>query len=342
MSKVSVLIVNYNSGDRLKRCLECLDAQTFPDFEIIVIDNASSDDSVECASERVNGLAVRFINAGENLGFAVANNLAALEASGEWLVFLNPDAYARPDWLARLMAATKRYPWADAFGSTQLDADDASRIDGAGDVFPVFGAPYRGHSGWPVEKLPPDGECFAPCAAAALYRRTCFEALGGFDGSFFCYGEDVDLGFRLRLAGGRAVQVADAVILHEGSAITGRASDFTVYHGNRNSIWTAYKNMPGFLYWPLLPVQLVVSFYYLSRSWTVGIGPAYWRALKDGYGGLYALRRKRREIQAKRKASLFSMMRAFTWSPLKILRRQAALQPIKPLDADRPQPSEAA
>lgn len=325
-AQASVLIVNYNSGARLAKCLAHLAAQSFRDFEVIVIDNASADGSE--AAVAVAPIAARLIAAGSNLGFAAANNLAAREARGQWLVFLNPDAYPEPGWLEALMAAAARYPGADAFGSAQLDAADPGIIDGAGDVYHVLGVPYRGHFGWPAELLPEDGECFAPCAAAAMYRRSVFEALGGFDERFFCYGEDVDLGFRLQLAGGHAVQVQGARVLHEGSGITGRYSDFTVYHGNRNRIWTTYKNMPGVLYWPLSPVRLAVNAYLWLRAAMIGTGPTYGRALRDGYGGLAAFRKDRAALQAGRRARLGELARMLTWSPRKVSRREAALRPI--------------
>ncbi|HBS33707.1 MAG TPA: glycosyltransferase family 2 protein, partial [Parvularcula sp.] len=145
--------------------------------------------------------------------------------------------------------------------------------------------------------LPGDGECFAPCAAAAMYRARVFADLGGFEERFFCYGEDVDLGFRLRLAGGRAVQVRAARVLHEGSGVSGRYSDFTVYHGNRNRIWMTYRNMPALLYWPLVPLRLLADAYLCLRAFTVGTGRAYARAVLDGYGGLPALANDRRRLQ---------------------------------------------
>lgn len=340
MTLITVIIVNYNSGVRLARALDCLAAQSFTDFETIVIDNASSDDSLERA--RRSGLPVKFIEAGSNLGFAAANNRAAEQSSGEWLAFLNPDAYATPGWLAALVAASERYPFADAFGSTQVDAADPTKIDGAGDVYHVLGIPYRGHFGWPVASLPAEGECFAPCAAAALYRRSTFLALGGFDEDFFCYGEDVDLGFRLRLAGGRAVQVRDAVVHHEGSAVTGRYSDFTIYHGNRNRIWTLWQNMPSLFFWPLLPIQIGANLYLLARSWSVGRAAPYWRALRDGYGAMARLAGKRRRNLRARKASLRSLARALTWSPLKVSRRAADLKPLDEAGVGAPRrPSEA-
>lgn len=322
---ISVIVVNFNSGDRLRRCLEHLDRQTFKDFQTIIFDNASSDRSLECAGEFAR---TTVLKSEANIGFAAANNRAAEAACEEWLAFLNPDAYAERGWLEALSQAARRYPWADAFGSTQLNAGDPGVIDGAGDVFNVLGIPYRGHFGWPADQLPEEGECFAPCAAAAMYRRSTFQSLGGFDERFFCYGEDVDLGFRLRLSGGRAVQVRAACVLHEGSGITGRYSDFTVYHGNRNRIWTTYKNMPGALYWPLLPLRAAVDLYLAARAFTIGAGKAYLRALVDGYGGLPALGSERGRLQRGRRASLFAIARALGWSPIDVSRRRAVLRRV--------------
>lgn len=325
--RLSVIIVNYNSGDRLGRCLQCLEVQTFRDFETIVIDNASSDSSAMRAREDFR--AFRFIDADANLGFAAANNRAAADAGGEWLVFLNPDAYPYPDWLQELVSASARYPWADAFGSTQIMAAEPAKLDGAGDVFHLAGIPYRGHFGWPIEKLPPDGECFSVCAAAAMYRKSAFENLGGFDEHFFCYGEDVDLGFRLRLVGGRAVQVSAARVLHEGSGVTGRRSEFTIRHGHRNRVWTAFKNMPAPLYWGGLPFRFFADLVLLFRYSMMGRGGVYLGALKDGYGGLYSLCAARRIIQSQRKVRVRELARFIEWSPLKLLRRQASLKPLK-------------
>lgn len=323
----TIIIVNFNAGAKLAKCLEHLERQSRRDFSVTVIDNASSDASLDAA--RRSPLQPEVIEAGANLGFAAGNNRAAETAQGEWLVFLNPDAYAAPDWFEKLMAGAARYPWADAFGSTQIDAGDPSRLDGAGDVLHVLGIPYRGGFGWPASSIPPDGECFAPCAAAAMYRRVVFEKLGGFDERFFCYGEDVDLGFRLRLSGGRAVQLAEARVFHEGSGITGRHSDFTVYHGNRNRIWMLYKDMPGELYWPLAPLRLAADLYLLLRSFTVGIGPAYWRALVDGYGGLSKFRQSRRALQKGRRISWRALAGMLTWSPVKVSRRAVSLRAIE-------------
>lgn len=322
--RVSVIIVNYNAGARLQRCVACLKAQTFRDFETIVIDNASADGSADFLR---NDPFAALIDAGANLGFAAANNLAAKRAKGEWLAFLNPDAYAEPDWLAELLAAAARHPQIDAFGSTQLDAANPARIDGAGDVYHAAGVSWRGCYGWPRDALPPEGECFAPCGAAAFYRKTVFEALGGFEERFFCYAEDADLGFKLRLAGGGAMQAPKAVVLHEGSGVTGRESDFTLYHGHRNRIWAYVLNMPLPLLIATLPFHLLVNLYLLARFSASGGAGSYLRALKDAATGLPEILRLRGARQRARKASVADIARALTWSPLKMMRREADIRP---------------
>ena len=327
---ISVVIVNFNAGDRLAKCLRCLSGQSFRDFEIIVVDNDSRDDSIKQA--RDTGEIFALIEIGDNIGFAAANNRAAALARGRWIAFLNPDAYPDARWLEALVNATHRYPDVDAFGSTQLSADDSSKLDGAGDVFHIFGVPYRGYHGWPVSTIPPEGESFAPCAAAAMYRLATFEALGGFEESFFCYCEDVDLGFRLRLAGGRVIQVRDATVLHEGSGITGRRSDFSVYYGHRNRIWAYFRCMPFALILVTAPFQVTTNIVWLLYHLPSKQLPTIWRALRDGYAGAFKEMRTRRIIQKTRKAPLLSIARALTWSPLKLIKREGDIVPVSPVN----------
>jgi len=329
LPRLTVIIVNYNAGDRLARCLERLSNQTYSDFETVIIDNGSTDGSVAKVCGQFPTVTVD--EAGENLGFAAANNRAAKTAAGDWLVFLNPDAYAEPDWLQELVAASDRYPSADAFGSTQIDACSPSKIDGAGDVFSVFGIPYRGHFGWPLESLPPEGECFSPCAAAAMYRRRTFEALGGFDERFFCYGEDVDLGFRLKLSGGYAIQVKDARVLHEGSGLTGRRSEFAVYHGHRNRIWVAAKNLPGALYWVTAPVRAATDAALFAKHAAHGLGGVYLRAVIDGHSRAREFRNDPLARRLRQYASSRDVTAMIDWSVGRLARREASIKPPRKL-----------
>lgn len=324
---VSVIIVNYNSGARLGKCLTHLAAQSFSDFETIIVDNGSADGSMAAVAQVA--IPAHVIEAGANLGFAAANNLAEKEARGAWLAFLNPDAYAHSDWLKEFKNGAERYASVDAFGSAQYDAKDEMRIDGAGDVCHGFGLYYRGHFGCNARNFPEEGECFSPCAAAAFYRREIFERLSGFDERFFCYGEDVDLGFRLRLAGGRAVQLRKAKVFHEGSGVTGRDSDFSIYYGVRNRLWVYYKNIPSAALYLLAPIHIAVNFVMLLRAIAAGQGDAYWRGLRDGFSGLAVFQKEKRALAGKHKLSTGGILRALTWSPLKLIRRGADIRPIK-------------
>ena len=318
--KISVIIVNYNAGPRLKDCIRHLEAQTYRNFETIVIDNGSTDGSADFLRGAQN---VRLIEANENLGFAAGNNRAAEHAQGEWLALLNPDAYAAPSWLNELVKASERYRGVEAFGSTQIDANNKDKLDGAGDVFHALGVVYRGHIGKPVAQLPQDGECFAPCAAAALYRRATFEKLGGFYERFFCYCEDVDLGFRIRLAGGTCMQIKDAVVYHEGSAISGRHSDFTIYHGHRNRLWTYYLNMPTLFLVLSFPFFWAMNFYLLLRFCFAGGAIAYCRALVGAHKNLPLILNERKKRKQNRVISSAEVLRALTWSPFKLIAKEA-------------------
>lgn len=298
---VAVVIVNYNGGEMLERCLRAVEAQTLRPRRVIVVDNASSDGSTEGVSERHP--AAEVIRCRENWGFAKGNNLgiAAADDCG-WIACLNPDAFPEPDWLARLIAAACADPRFSFFGCCLVQAGNSGRLDGTGDVYHVSGLTWRRDYRQRVEQGTLDGgEIFAPCAAAALYRRTDVLAVGGFDESFFCYLEDIDLAFRLRLAGHRGWYVPDAVVHHVGSAITGRQSDFAVYHGHRNLVWTYFKNMPAPLMWRYLPLHLLLNLVTIIVFATRGKTRVILRAKWDALNGLRKILRMRREVQAGRR-----------------------------------------
>jgi len=192
----SVVIVNFNGGEYLQGAVDSLKKQTFQDFELFVVDNASSDGSMEKLD--ISGLSnVQLMPETENHGFARGNNLAAAKANGDWLVMLNPDAVADESWLEKIKDGIDRYPDTKMFASAQYSLDEPSLMDGAGDCYHVFGIPWRGGYGRPVEEMPGEGECFSPCGASAAFHRQTFLDAEGFDESFFCYCEDVDLGFRV-------------------------------------------------------------------------------------------------------------------------------------------------
>jgi N-acetylglucosaminyl-diphospho-decaprenol L-rhamnosyltransferase len=318
---ITVIVVNYNSGARLQKCMAALSTQTFRDFDVIVVDNNSDDDSLNFVMP--DGLNARLLRLPDNVGFAAANNRAVETTSAEWVAFLNPDAYAKPDWLQAFVDGAECHSGVDAFGSLQLNAFNPSLIDGAGDVYFAAGISYRGGFNHPVETAPEEGECFAPCAAAAFYRKDIFDQLGGFEEKFFCYSEDVDLAFRLRLAGGRAVQLRDAVVYHEGSGITGQLGGFAIYHGHRNRLWAYFRNMPALLLVVTLPAQMTLSIMLIFYFAFKGGGGPYLRAMRDAIAGLPQALADRRRIQATRRAPIGAIANAMTWSPIRFLKRQA-------------------
>ncbi len=320
---VGVVVVTYNSRAHFPRLKAALEAQTHP-YRLIVVDNASRPDQRPLSTDMPAGAQIEQMDA--NTGFAAGNNRAVERFDMPLVALLNPDAFPEPDWLARLVAAARAHPDAAAFGSTQIAADDPTRFDGLGDCYHVAGIPWRGGYGWPVSAGAQGGDAFSPCAAAALYRRDVWAELGGFDERFFCYCEDVDLGFRIRLAGHRVVQVADAVVHHVGGASSGPRSDFAVYHGTRNRLWTYVKNMPGAAFWIFLPAHAAMTACFLTISPFRGTGPAtrrgVWHALRD----LAPVLRARDVLQRSRKASVATLLKAMAWSPLKMLARAPVLQ----------------
>jgi GT2 family glycosyltransferase len=303
MPQCKVIIVNWNSWDVLARCLEKLESQTYKNFKVLVIDNASSQAVPnELPASYPN---VAFIHNQANTGFAAANNQGIkLIADSEWVALLNPDAFPEPDWLENLINAAEKNPDYSAFGSRQLIAGNDDFLDGDGDVYHVSGLVWRDGFGQRVKSNEPR-EIFSPCAAAALYRSEAIQAIGGFDEDFFCYIEDIDLGFRLRLMGHRCMLVPGAVVHHIGSAASGgQHSDFATYHGHRNLVWTFVKDMPGILFWLLLPLHLSLNLATIIWFTVRGRGGVIWRAKRDALLGLPNMWRKRQHIQRNRFVSI--------------------------------------
>ncbi len=315
---VGVVVVTYNSRAHFARLKQTLEAQTQA-FTLIVVDNASLPAQRPTPADFPPGAEI--IQMQVNAGFAAANNLGVARLETPLVALLNPDAFPEPDWLAALVAAAQAHPQAGAFGSTQIAALKPSFFDGLGDCYHVAGVPWRGGYGWPASVGARDGEVFSPCAAAALYRRALWRELGGFDESFFCYCEDVDLGFRIRLAGQGVRQVGAAVVRHIGGASSGARSDFAVYHGTRNRLWTYVKNMPAPAFWLFLPAHIAVTCAFLMISPFRGTGPATWRGVADGLKGLPAVLRARAQLQKDRRTGAWRILSAMSWSPLALLRR---------------------
>ena len=312
---VTIIIVNYNGGAMIEKCLAALRLQTFKRFATVVVDNHSSDGSAQRIATEFPE--VSLFTLGSNMGFAAANNFALRNpALGNWVVFLNPDAFAHPTWLAHLLQASEEYPDFDGFGSRLCGDSDGLILDGIGDTYHVSGLVWRTDHGCRTTGAHlTHREIFSPCAAAAMFRRQALERVGGFDEDFFCYVEDVDLGFRLRLLGCRSLYVPDAVVHHLGSGVVGVHSDFQIYHGHRNLVWVFIKNMPGVLLWLFLPFHILLNI--VTLSWYVlrGRSAVIFRAKRDALVRIPEFWKKRKAIQSGRKASIWSILQLLSWNP---------------------------
>jgi len=308
--RVAVIIVNYNAGAMLRECLLSLQAQSERPARVLVMDNGSHDDSMELCQAAFPWVEFHRLNA--NLGFARANNIAVeLVSDCEWIALLNPDAFPDKRWLQVFIENARQYPEFDTFASCMVSADGSDVLDGTGDCYRVDGIAWPRYQGVSLSKLPQGiEEVFAPCAGAGFYKRAAFKEVGGFSERYFCYHEDVDLGFRLRLHGSRCRFLRDAIVRHVGSAITGKGSDFSVYHVQRNLVWTYFRNMPAPYVWLYLPAHFLVNIG--SLLWFT----LYWRrwivlkAKKDAVKALPSIWRERKQIQADRHVPVRLLMGA--------------------------------
>ena len=314
----SILIVAYRSEAFLDSCVHRILEQDHHDYEVILHNNGCDSSSVNSEDPRL-----RWIGAGENIGFAAGNNRAAEVATGEWLVLINPDAFMRNGFLKAVSTAIASFPEVNRFAPLQIDAADSDRLDGFGDAVTWFGFPYRREYGSPTTDLIPETlDVFGPCGAAFVIRRDLYEALGGFDEDFFCYCEDADLNLRANLMGELCVTVPDAVIDHIGSATHSVRSDFAVKHGYRNRFWMYVKGFPLILLLLSLPVHLILSWVMGLKDVLTGQGLPVLEAMSEAGAGLGRMLVKRRQIQRQIRFGSLRLARYLTWNPFKILNRR--------------------
>jgi GT2 family glycosyltransferase len=302
---ISIIIVSWNSAKHLPRSLDCLSLQTFQDFEVILVDNGSLDGGTNDLEQKYTQLTLHIERLPSNIGFAIANNQGARLARGKWLALLNADAFPEPNWLENILKAAKQNPEFSFFSSRQVQADQPELLDGSGDEYHISGLAWRRFYNYPAGKYGfKEEEVFSACGAAALYSKADFLSVGGFDESYFSYFEDIDLSFRLRLVGKRCLYVPQAVVHHVGSASSGKISDFVIYHGHRNLVWTYFKNMPGALFWYYLPLHVLMNLFFIVSFALKGRGSAIMRAKIDAFSHLPAIIRTRRQIQSSRRTTL--------------------------------------
>jgi len=297
---VSVIIPNWNGAHHLPTCLESLRRQRYPQVEVIVADNGSTDESLELLARDYPE--VRVLALGENRGFAGACNAGMREARGEFLCLLNNDTEADPHWLAEVVAAFQRHPQAGTVASRMLLFDRRDTFHTAGDLYRVNGIP--GNRGvWQKDTGQYEAEeyVFSACGGSAAYRREMLDQIGLLDEDFFYSCEDVDLAWRAQLAGWRCLYAPRAVVYHKLSA-TGGGTTASFYDG-RNFIYLLAKDYPGDLWrihWQaVLWAQLRLAWEAL-RAWRGDAARARLRGMLAGIAGIPRMLHKRRVVQRSR------------------------------------------
>ncbi|HLY18211.1 MAG TPA: glycosyltransferase family 2 protein [Bryobacteraceae bacterium] len=243
---ISVAVVNWNRREYLRACLDSLARQRGASFEIIVVDNGSSDGSAEMARAE---LGVRVIANTVNLGFCAANNQAFEAARGRFIALLNNDAEAEPDFLAELRRAFDAAPDIGMAAAKVLVYEDPRRIDKAGHlIYPDGQNRGRGTGETDHRQYDQIEECLWPDGCAAMYRKAMLDAIGGFDEDLFMFGDDAELGLRARIAGWRCLYMPGAVVRHHRGASLAAGSIERIFLIERNRVLLAAKLFP----WRLL------------------------------------------------------------------------------------------
>lgn len=308
--EVSIVIPNWNGIDHLPDCLSSLEKQTFKDFEVIVVDNGSTDDSGSFIKTAFSW--VKLIELSENTGFATACNIGIKIAKGRYISVLNNDTEVIPQWLEHLLAAAGRNERIGMVASKILLNPVTREIDSVGMlIYPDGIGRQRGHGEIDNGQFEQEEEVFYPSACAALYSSEMFREIGLFDEDFFAYCEDTDLGLRGRHAGWIAVFAPKAVVYHKYSATGGKYSSFKAMHVERNRLWVAFKNFP--LRWLLkMPFYTLLRFIVQGYGSLTGRGStarlretlstrgavlAVMKAYVDALRGLPLMLRKRKKIK---------------------------------------------
>ena len=281
---VSVIIPNYNGECFLKECLEALKRQTFDDMEVILVDNASTDDSIKLAKELYRE--IRVIELHDNTGFAYAVNRGIEAAKGEYVLLLNNDTIVFPNFVKNQYKMIKGKPDVFSCSALMIQNQNHELVDDAGDELAVLGWGFAPDRDKPVSGCGVPHEVFSSCAGAAIYRKAVFDEIGLFDESFFAYLEDMDVGYRARLAGYRNLYNPYAKVYHLGSASSGsRHNAFKVELSARNSMYMMKKNMPVWQYilnLPFIVAGIAIKTVYFAKK---GIAGAYIRGIYRGIFG---------------------------------------------------------
>lgn len=281
MYEVSVVIPNYNGEKFLPVCLNSLRKQSMKQFQVIVVDNGSTDNSLNILRDYTD---VQLISLNENTGFCNAVNVGIKASEAPYVILLNNDTEADEHFVEELLKSIKRYRGAFSCGAKMVNFSNRDVIDNAGNFYNALGWAFTRGEGKPVENYTNSIKLFATCGGAAIYRKEAFDQIGYFDEEHFAYLEDIDICYRAKIFGYTNRFVPNAIVYHVGSGTSGsKHNQFKVRLSSKNNVYMVYKNMPVvqlILNFPFLLIGFIVKLAYFLKK---GLGKEYLLGLKDGF-----------------------------------------------------------
>lgn len=279
--KVTVIIPNYNGKHFMQPCLESLKKQTCMNFKVLVVDNHSTDGSVEYMKE--NYPEIEVISLDQNYGFSYAVNVGIRHTVTPYVILLNNDTTVDEHYIEAMTKAIEVSPRIFSVSSKMIQMYHPGLIDSAGDLYTLMGWGVCRGAGRSISNYTTPDRIFTACAGAAIYSRKVFQEIGYFDESHFAYLEDIDIGYRAQIYGYKNMYCPTALVYHVGSGTSGsKYNSFKVKLSARNNIWLNYKNMPL--------LQLIINFPLLLLGYgiktafffKIGFGKDYIQGLKEG------------------------------------------------------------
>ena len=296
MSEVTVVIPNYKGKRYLYSCIRSLYENTSLDLDVLIVDNASNDGSVEEVKQAYPK--VRFVMLDKNYGFCKAVNVGIQKAVTPFVFLLNNDTLVCKGAVEALLSTIRQDERIFSVESKMIQYQDHSRLDSAGTYYNAFGWAFARGKDKPAFCYPKRENTFAACGGASIYRKKVFEEIGYFDEQHFAYLEDVDLGYRAKIFGWRNVYEPGARIIHVGSASSGsRYNEFKIRLSARNNLYMIYKNMPFLqilLNLPFLLVGFLIKYLFFLQK---GMGSVYLKGLKEAF----PLMEKKRKVLYQKK-----------------------------------------
>ena len=300
MSQTAIVVPNWNGLDSLGKCLDSLKSQG---AKIIVVENGSTDGSLEFVKK--NYPEIELIVNQHNKGFVAVNQgiAKAIEDGMDYVALFNNDAVADKDWLNSLVGFMDRNPGV-GLATCKFMKMDKKSLDSTGDMYTVWGLPYpRGRGEKKLSAFDNDKEVFGVSGGASIYRAEMLKEIGLFDEDFFAYFEDVDLSFRAQFRGWKAAYVPEAEAYHEIGATSGKIKGFNRYHSTKNFIWLFYKNVPR-KYMGIVGRRFLLVFVFISiRAIMKGDLLYLLKGLAKGVSLLPKKTKERKEIQSTKKVT---------------------------------------